>query len=229
MIISVHQPQYIPWLGFFDKIKRSDCFVFLDLVQYKAREFQNRNKIRTKDGAMWLTVPVISKGLRTQKITDVLIDNESDWQNKHWGSIRSNYRRAPFFKRYESFFKETYSLKWEKLTELNVHIIKYILQELRINTPLRFESEIGTTCESTERIIELCRKLNADTYLSGIGGKDYLDEERFREENIKLEYQYYNHPVYRQVFGEPFVAHLSVIDLLFNHGEEAANFFGGKV
>jgi len=228
MIISVHQPQYIPWLGFFDKIKRSDCFVFLDLVQYKAREFQNRNKIRTKDGSMWLTVPVISKGLGRQKIADVLIDNESDWQNKHWGSICSNYRKAPFFKRHESFFKEVYSLKWEKLAELNIHINKYILKELRINTPLRFESEIGTAKESTERIIELCRKLNADTYLSGAGGKDYLDEARFRQENIKLEYQHYNHPCYQQVFGGEFVSHLSVIDLLFNQGEGAADFFGGK-
>jgi len=222
MIVSVHQPQYIPWLGFFDKIKRSDCFVFLDLVQYKPREFQNRNKICTKDGWLWLTVPVISKGQGRQKIADVLIDNESNWQNKHWGGIRSGYARAPFFKQHSSFFEEVYSVKWGKLTDLNVHIIKYILQQLHIDTPLRFESEIGTTCESTERIIEICRKLNADTYLSGMGGKDYLNEERFKEENIKLEYQHYHHPVYRQVFDAPFISHLSVIDLLFNEGEKSA-------
>lgn len=228
MIVSVHQPQYIPWLGFFDKIKRSDCFVFLDLVQYKAREFQNRNKIRTKDGAMWLTVPVISKGLGRQKINDVLIENESPWQHKHWGGIHSSYARAPFFKRYSGFFEDVYSRKWEKLIDLNVHIIKYILQELRIDTQLRFESQIGTTKESTERIIEICKKLNADTYLSGAGGKDYLDEERFRQENIKMEYQHYDHPSYPQAFGDEFVSYLSAIDLLFNQGEKSADFFGER-
>ncbi len=129
MIVSVHQPQYIPWLGYFDKIDRSDCFVFLDQVQYKPREYQNRNKIRTKDGSIWLTVPVISKGMGRQKICDVKIDNSSDWQKRHWQNLKTWYGRAEFFKDHFMFFEEVYAERWEKLIDLNVHIINFILRK----------------------------------------------------------------------------------------------------
>lgn len=221
MILSVHQPQYLPWFGYFDKIARSDCFVFLDTVQYKAREFQNRNKIRTKNREMWLTVPVISKGLGRQKICDVKIDNSSDWRKKHWESIKRCYTKAPFFKEYASFFENIYCSNWIKLADLNITIIKYLLKELKIDTPLHFESEIGTTAEKTERIIEICKKINANTYLSGVGGKAYLKEERFREEGIKLAYQEYTHPVYHQQFmssEKDFIPYMSIMDLFFNEG-----------
>jgi len=144
MILSVHQPQYIPWLGYFDKIDKSDCFVFLDQVQYKPREYQNRNRIRTKNGWLWLTVPVISKDLGRQEICDVKVNNDTNWQKKHWESLKSCYNKAPFFKEYYRFFESVYSAKWEQLIELNIHIIKYLLKELNIEIPLYYESEIGT-------------------------------------------------------------------------------------
>jgi hypothetical protein len=198
MIISVHQPQYIPWLGYFDKIAKSDGFVFLDQVQYKHREFQNRNKIRTKDGWIWLTVPVVSKGLGRQKICDVRIDNELEWQKKTWGSLQNCYNRAPFFKEHAGFFEEVYTRRWERLIDLNIHITEYLLAQLKIITPLYYESKLGTACQSTDRIIELCKKLRADTYFSGVGGKGYLEEEKFTREHITLEYQHFIHPSYRQ-------------------------------
>ena len=221
MIVSVHQPQYIPWLGFFDKIARSDCFVFLDLAQYKPREFQNRNKIRCPDGGKWLSVPVISKGRGRQRICDVIIDNESAWRRQHLGTLKTCYAKAEFFDRYLPFFEELYAREWERLSDLNVHIIKYILGDLAISKPLYLESKLETSCKGTERIIEICQKLNADAYLSGLGGKEYLKEEKFVPAGIKLLYQDYLHPVYQQQFmqGESdFIPCLSIVDLLFNEG-----------
>ena len=217
MIISVHQPQYLPWLGYFEKIAKSDTFVFLDNVQYKEREFQNRNKIRTKDGSSWLTVPVISKGEGRQKIRDVKIDDESDWRRKHLASLRSSYGRAVFFKDYYPFFEEVLGKKWVYLKDLNIEIIKFILKELSIDTPISFESDLKVTAMSTQRIIDICKKLKADTYFSGSGGRSYLDQGLFAQENIKLIYQEFLHPQYKQCY-EPFLPFMSIIDLLFNHG-----------
>lgn len=231
MILSVHQPQYLPWLGYFDKIAKSDAFVFLDCVQYKRREFQNRNKIRCPDGGLWLTVPVVYKGHSREKIGRILIDNGSDWQRKHWGSIKSGYSAAPFFKEHSDFFEEVYSRKWERLADLNIHIIKYILEYLKIDTPLYYESRIVTSLEATDRILELCKKVGADTYLSGSGGKDYLEEEKFSRAGIKLEYQHFVHPEYRQQFvkqEEDFLPYMSIVDLLFNEGPESINILRGK-
>ena len=135
MILSVHQPQYLPWLGYFDKIDKSDGFVFLDNVQYKHREFQNRNKIRVnlqtpgwclKWEGIWLSVPVVYKGHSRERIGQVLIDNGSDWQRKHWGSLKSAYSAAPFFKEPSAFFEEVYSRRWERLADLNIHFIKNV-------------------------------------------------------------------------------------------------------
>lgn len=231
MILSVHQPQYIPWLGYFDKIDKSDCFVFLDQVQYKPREYQNRNRIRTKNGWLWLTVPVISKDLGRQKICDVKINNDTNWQKKHWESLKSCYNKAPFFKEYYHFFGSVYSVKWEKLIELNIHIIKYFLHELKIKTSLYHESEIGTSSKATDRIIEICKKLKADTYLSGIGGKAYLEEVKFFQAGIQLVYQEYNHLPYHQLYTQgldQFLPNMSAIDLLFNEGGKSISILRGK-
>jgi hypothetical protein len=221
MIISVHQPQYLPWLGYFDKIAKSDCFVFLDKVQYKEREFQNRNKIRTEKGWMWLTVPVISGDEGRQKINEVKIDNEIPWQRKHRGSIKTAYSAAANLKEYDAFLEEIYSKKWVWLQDLNVHIISFILKELSITTPITFESDLNILATKTQRIIDICKKLNADTYLSGIGGKEYLEEELFAQNGITLRYQEFKHPVYRQQFmknSEDFIPYMSIVDLLFNEG-----------
>ena len=224
MTFSVHQPQYIPWLGYFDKIAKSDYFVFLDSVQYKPREFQNRNKIRTKKGSSWLTVPAICKGKRCQMIRDVIIDNSQPWQRKHLNSIKESYATSPFFKDYIPFFENVYSRKWERILDLNVYIIKYILEKIHIRTPVCLESQLGTKNTATYRIVEIAKKLNADTYLSGIGGKDYLEEEKFADNGIKIIYQNFTHPVYHQQFmpnENDFIPYMSILDLLFSEGHKA--------
>ena len=230
MIISVHQPQYIPWLGYFDKIDKSDCFVFLDTVQYKKREFQNRNRLRTKDSWIWLTVPVKTKGVSYQRICDVLIDNDRDWAQEHTKSLQSWYGSSAYFKEYFPFFEAVYEKKWERLVDLNIHIIEYILGVLKINTRILLESEIGTTKKSTERIIEICHKLKADVYLSGTGGRNYLKEELFVKEQIELRYQDFVHPKYEQQFmtqRHPFEPYMSVLDLLFNAGPKSMDVIRG--
>lgn len=233
MIASIHQPHYLPWLGYFDKIRESDIFVFLDNVQYKHREYQNRNKIRTKDGWMWLTVPVITKGLRDQAVRDVKIDNERIWQERHWRSMAACYGNSGFFSDHFSFFEEVYTkTKWTRLVDLNVCIIKYILEVLGIDTPLHFESEIGTSTKSTERIIEICKKVGADTYLSGSGGRSYMEEERFAQEGIELRYQSFNHPVYTQCFARDkgyFIPNMAAVDLLFNEGGRSTEILKGAL
>lgn len=221
MILSTHQPQYIPWLGYLDKIAKSDCFVFLDQVQYKPGEFQNRNRIRAKDGWMWLSVPVVSKGQSRQKIRDCVIDNTFPWARKHLMSLKACYGKAGFFDVYFPFFEQVYAQRWEKLADLNVHIINYVLKQLSVEKPIYFASQLDTTKKNTDLIIEICQKLKADTYLSGIGGKDYLDEEKFEKVNIKLIYQNFTHPVYQQEFmrdQSDFMPCMSIVDLLFNEG-----------
>jgi hypothetical protein len=230
MILSVHQPQYIPWIGYFDKIAKSDHFVFLDTVEYKHREFQNRNKIRTDRGPLWLTVPVVTHGCGKQSVSQVLIDTQQDWQRKHWESIKFWYAKAPFFKDHREFLEDVYNARtWERLMDLNVYIIKYLLDYLSISTAISFESKIKTSRTKTERIIELCKKLQADTYLSGAGGKEYLEEDRFEEEGIALDYQKFNHPIYHQQFmnnEKDFLPYMSVLDLILNQGVDSRKTIG---
>jgi hypothetical protein len=220
MIIAVHQPQYIPWLGYFHKIAQCDTFVILDNVQYKTREFQNRNRIRTEKGWMWLTVPVVTKDGCRLRMADVEIDNTMPWQRKHLGSLKTSYASSPYFKEYYAFFEQSFQRQWIKLADLNVHIIRFVLDNLSITTPIVFESELNVLTAKTQRIIDICKQLNADKYLSGIGAREYLEESLFPEQRITLYYQHFNHPEYKQCF-EPFMPYMSIIDLLFNCGPKS--------
>lgn len=217
-VLSVHQPQYIPWLGYFDKISQSDLFVYLDCCQYKHREFQNRNRILTANGELWLAVSVLVKGRRDQIIKDVEINQDSDWQKSHWKSIFTAYAKAPCFKSHASFFEDIYLHKeWKYLIDLNVTIVDYIMKQLKIDTPIKLESDIGTSDVSTERIIELCKKTESGVYLSGAGAKAYMQEERFVQEDIELQYQNFKHPEYQQFNNkEDFKPYMSTLDYLFN-------------
>ena len=232
MKVAVHQPQYLPWLGYFDKIMTCDTFVFLDCVRYKHREFQNRNRIRTPKGWMWLTVPIINRRQHEQIISETKINNTFAWQRKHLHALKAYYEKCPYFDKYFSFFQDIYSRKWDKLIELNVYIINYLNSQFKIKTKIIFESDIGTSTTGTERIIEICKKINATSYVSGIGGKNYLRSNRFQEENISLEYKDFKHPIYKQLYSSndnDFQMHMSAIDLLFNYGEKSRDFLTSKL
>jgi hypothetical protein len=223
MVISVHQPQYLPWLGYFHKIYHSDAFVFLNNVQYKKREYQNRNRIKTKDGEMWLTVPVLGDSGPYPNISSVRIDNSQRWRQIHRRALFINYGRAPYFAKYSPFFEEVYKKEWEKLIDLNIHIIRYIAEALGLKTPVYLESQLGIKTTETNRIVDICKALKADAYLSGAGGKEYLDEKQFGLNGIKLSYQDFRHPEYPQCHG-PFIPYMSTVDLLFNCGEESLKY-----
>jgi hypothetical protein len=214
----VHQPQYIPWLGYLHKIAQSDLFVYLDCCQYKHREFQNRNRLWTPNGELWLAVPVQVKGKREQAIKDTMIDNSQKWGKSHFDSVRHTYAKAPQWHAHAAFFEETLCAKtWDRLMDVNTAITAYFLEQFGIATPIRLESEIGTTHESTERIIELCKKTGADCYLSGNGAKAYLDEARFAQEGLRLEYQHFTHPVYPQFNNNgSFQPYMSALDAMMN-------------
>jgi len=220
MIVAVHQPQYIPWLGYFHKIAACDKFVFLDNVQYKQREFQNRNRIRVDKGWAWLTVPVITSEGSRIKMSEVAIDNTMPWQRKHLGSIKTAYSSSAYFNVHFPFFEDVFLRRWDKLAVLNVHIVRYILAYLSIDTPICFESELDVRTTRTVRIIDICKRLGASAYLSGVGAKTYLDESLFQASDIELKYQEFHHPEYKQCF-EPFMPYMSIIDLLFNEGPRA--------
>ena len=217
-IISIHQPVYLPWLGFLDKIISSDKFVFLDDVQYEKNGFQNRNKIRTHEGNMLLTVPVKTKS--TTMLKNVEIDYSFDWIKKHTKSIISNYSKTSFFDNYWPELEKIYNKKHHYLFELNMDIIKFLMNKLNIKTSIIFSSELKISEQGSNKILKICKELNADTYISGIGGKEYLNEEDFIKNKINLKFQNFEHPIYQQIF-KPFHPNMAAIDLLFNEGHNA--------
>lgn len=218
-LISIRQPGYLPYVGFFKKIESSDIFVFLDDVQFEKNDWDNRNKIKTIDGSAWLTIPVIHKfGLKLNEIT---IANNQDWNNKHRKTIDTNYQKAEFFNDYWKDIESILNKRWEKLIDLNFEFIKYFMKKLEITTPTIKSSELKIEQTGSERLLKICEKLNADTYLSGELGRNYLNEEIFLENNIEIIYEKFIHPVYRQIHGE-FLPNMAIIDLIFNEGKNAS-------
>jgi hypothetical protein len=205
-------------MGFFKKIQSCDKFVFLDDVQYERSDWDNRNKIRTFDGSMWLTIPVHNKF--GQKLNEVKISYETNWQNKHRKSIELNYRKAPYFEKYWKEIDKILETKWEKLIDLNFALIAYVMSQLDITTETIRSSQMGIETVGSQRLLDMCKKLQATTYISGEMGKDYLDETIFDNNKIKVIYENFQHPVYNQIHGE-FIPNMSIIDLLFNEGENS--------
>ena len=221
--LGAHQPNYIPWSGYFNKMALSDCFVLADDVQYSTQGYTNRTRIKTAQGAQWLTVPVLTKGRGLQLIREVRIDASRNWRRKHWKALCRNYAAAPYFELYAGFFDNLYRREWHFLADLNIHIIGYLRRVLGIEGPLCLSSELNIPpCDATGRIVQMAEKTGCARYISGRGGStSYLREGAFREVGIELQYNDFMHPVYPQRFGE-FISGLSVLDLLFNCGEAAA-------
>ncbi|MDP2729862.1 MAG: WbqC family protein [Dehalococcoidales bacterium] len=221
MIAAIHQPNYLPWMGYFYKIVNCDIFVFLDNVQYTKNGYINRNMIKTPQGAAWLTVGVLTKSRHGQLVSEVEINNSLPWSIIHQKSMFQSYSKAPYFKNYASFFQEIYARKWERLVDLNEALIKLICQILGINTvKFLFASELNVSGHSTELLVDICQAVDCDIYFSGPSGQDYMDEQFFVNQRITLRYSDFKHPAYNQLWGD-FVPNMSIIDLLFNEGEKS--------
>jgi hypothetical protein len=220
MKVVIHQPNYLPYLGFFHKLSLADTFVIMDDTQYD-KKFTNRNKIKVPGNWIWLTVPINKKHkFVANKIVE--INNEENWQSDHFEKINRSYSNSEFFKKnYKTFFEKIYSKKWDHLFTLNYELIIQLIDWLDIKIEIIKESELNIKGNSTERLVNISKKIGAETYVSGIGGKEYMNEKMFETNNIKIEYQNFKCPIYKQVFNSEFIPNLSIIDLLFNIGPKS--------
>ncbi len=215
------QPTYLPWIGYFDLIDQSDVFVFLDTVQFEKQSWQQRNRVKTAQGPAWLTVPVFQS--LGQPVRDVVIRDDTNYRHKHWMSLLSNYGRAAAWKDFAGVFKESYGRPWERLADLNIHFITTIAAALGLQTRFVRASEMtAPEGRKADMLVDMCRHLGADTYLSPMGARDYLtDDAAFVAAGMRLEFQVYTHPTYPQLFGD-FAPFMTAADLLFNVGADKA-------
>jgi hypothetical protein len=217
--LAVHQPHYLPWLGYLAKWAAADAFVFLDTVQYEKNGWQNRNRIKTASGPRWLTVPVHAR-LGTP-LAEVTVDALQPWADRHRRTIEHAYAGAPCLARHRTALDELYASKWERLVPLAVATAEWLAGAVGITTPAHLASTLGVEAgEPTERLIALCRAVGADTYLAGRDGARYMNPVRFEAAGIRVLYQDYAHPAYGQLHGD-FAPHCSGLDLLLTHGDDA--------
>jgi hypothetical protein len=217
MIVAIHQPQYLPWLPYFDKADRCDVFVYLDTVQFQKNGVQNRNKVKTGAGATWLTVPVHASS--QDRIRDVVIAN-SQWHQKHIRTIEMNYARAENFQWFSHRLRGLLEREWEYLTDLNIAASEELFDALRITCRRVRSSELEVVGKRDQLVLNICEALNATVYLSGQGAKAYQDDEEFQRRGIQVHYQEYRSQPYKQCHPEiGFVSDLSALDLILNNGD----------
>lgn len=222
--VAIIQSNYIPWKGYFNIIKDVDEFVLLDDVQYTRRDWRNRNIIKTRYGLKWITIPVEVKGRFDSKINEVEAFGE-EWRTQHWNQLSDAYKEAPFFELYKDVFKPLFLNDTEKkISIINYKFIVAINNLMGITTPIRWSSEFSTTQDKTNRLISICKSLNADEYISGPAAKSYLNEAEFHKHHIQVRWANYDgYKEYPQLYP-PFVHGITILDLLFNQGENAKDF-----
>ncbi len=217
MILTAHQPVYLPWLGLFHKIANADVFVSFNQVQYLPKDWNNRNRIKTPNGPIWLSVPVRRKGYRDFPIRELEINNELPWKRKHWRSLHSNYKSAPYFKQYADYFDSVYRQEWRTLVELNEYMLRWFLDILGIQVEFHVASDYSFQGKKSALVLDMCLQMGARHHIFGAQGRNYAEVQAFEANDVKVAFQNFLHPVYPQLHGE-FVSHLSIVDLLFNCG-----------
>jgi hypothetical protein len=221
MIISANQPYFCPFPGFFFKASLSDVLIILDEVQFpQGTTWLSRNRFKNDQGTLWLTIPVWKKGLGRQPINQVRICHEGRWPGKHRESLKSAYGHAPYLRDHLGFIEEMYSSRFDRLIDLNLAIIRYLLNCLKIDTKLVLLSQLGVKGKATQLLVEICRAMGASTFLAQSQVKKFVDPDLFRQEGIELRYFKYTAPTYPQLWGD-FLANLSAFDLVFNCGPRA--------
>lgn len=219
--VSIHQPLYIPWLGFFDKIKQSDIFIILDDAQFDKSDFIHRNRIRIPQGKKWLTIPVDKHHIPINQIrikNSLLTKKGKKWYDDHWNNIKDNYKDARFFEAFENQVSELYQEEYDVLSEFNSNCILKLTKMFDINTKIIYSSKFNFDSKSSQKLLDLVQAVDGTKYISGALGINYLDTKIFKEQNIEVEFQSFNHPVYEQRY-EGFESSCSSIDALFNLGK----------
>jgi len=222
--VLITQSNYIPWKGYFDNIAQCDTFVIYDDMQYTRRDWRNRNHIKTPHGLKWLSIPVEVKGKYFQAINETVV-SEPDWNLNHWKQLKHNYSKAPFFKANSNWIEEVYQTAcFKTLTEINIHFLKAICLFLDIKTQFIDSREFNLVEGKTERLVSICKQLDATDYYTGSSAKDYMDEKLFLNQNINVHYfDYSNYAEYSQQNGE-FCHYVTIFDLIFNTGKDAKNY-----
>ncbi len=225
--VAILQSSYVPWKGYFDLMDLVDEFILLDNVQYTRRDWRNRNRLKSPTGVRWLTIPVQVKGRYLQRIDETLV-SDPNWAAKHWAIIASWYRRAPFFERYSPLLEAIYlSIKDGYLTAINRRFLEALRDLLAITTPITLSTDYPDDENKSERLLSICRAAGAGRYVSGPAARAYLDERHFHDEGIEVEWMNYEgYPEYEQLYP-PFDHRVSVLDLLFNVGEDAPRYMLG--
>ena len=227
MICTIHQPNYLPYLGFFEKAYRSDVFILYDTTQFKKNDWQNRNKICTSKGWEWITVPVVHEfGL---SIMETRINNPTKTLIKNWRSLQTTYGKAPFFKKYSSDLEEIYSGSYEIIGDFTGKLIIAIAGFLGLKTKFIRSSQLPPiTSKSTQALIDLTKLAGGDTYIAGGEGINYMDMDLWNSTGLKIEFQHYTHPKYKQFNNPDFQSHMCALDLIFNYGEESLAILTGE-
>ncbi len=221
MIVSIHQPAYLPWLGYFHKILHSDVFVFLDTVQLEKNGFVNRNRVRTPSGVQWLTVPLLMKGHTEKSIGEMQINQADPWKRKHLATIEQAYGKRPHYDPYADGIRELIESAGESLGDLLFDMLRYFLDTAGIEVKRIIRaSELKPEGSRAELLADICKKVGGDIYLSGPMGRTYLDREPFEKAGVEVAFQDFHHPEYDQGYRD-FAPNMGVVDALFNCGGEA--------
>lgn len=232
MIVAAHQPNFIPWLGYFDKMRKADLFIVVDHVQLERQSFQNRTRIMTGSGDRWITVPVIQDS-RAERIMDKRIDNSRSgrfrWNRKMFLTLKYAYQGAPFFRAYEECLLEIFDARWDRLTALNERFIELCREALGIRAPMLKSSSLHVSGVKSDMVLNMCREVGAHAYLAGCGAsRDYLDVRAFERAGIEVLWQRFEHPTYRQCRGAPdFIPKLSSLDMILNCGPRSREILRG--
>ena len=223
LIVTVHQPHFMPWLGYLHRMAQADLFIILDHVQFERGNYQNRTQIRMNGEARWLTVPVVQRSQK-ERIVEKQIDNMGAdtprwWSSSHFQTIRQAYRSAPYLGLYAPTLRQILETRWERLVDLNAAMLEFLRDALAIRTKIVRSSELQVEGAKSQLILNLCRAVGADALLAGLGGsRHYLDKAEFEREGVRIAYQEFEHPSYRQCGAEPFIKGLSSLDMLLNCG-----------
>jgi hypothetical protein len=228
--VAILQPGYLPWLGFFDLMSQVDTFIILDDVQYTVRDWRSRNRIKTPDGAIWLTVPVKAKGAREKLIKEVNIESSRPWQKKHLKTLELFYKKSLYFDVIIELMRDIYRRNYTFLIDVDMAFILKIREYLSLKSEILFSSDLPSKGKRNEKLLSICEALNATHYLSGNAAKAYLRESVFADKGITVEWHDYRHPYYNQLWLKEggFISFLSTIDLLFNHGPDSLSVLTGR-
>lgn len=222
MIITIHQPEHLPWLGFFNKLSKADVFVILDSVPYRKNYFQNRNRIIGSNGVQFIGIPTVNVGHieGTIATTKIAIQGNAKWKNKYLNTIRMSYGKHPYFSEVYPLLENAIMMDTDLIAEINIAIFTSFAEKMGFNPKYVRSSTLDVDGSKSDLILDICKNLEADTYIAGPSGRDYLNMQSFSDAGIKVVFNDYHHPVYPQKKVDEFIPYMSALDLFMNCGFE---------